>query len=726
GYKVHNFWDEGAIFPRGRPGAFWWEGPDGSRILVYYQGGYGVWTPGSYEEVMEELPGMLEELEGRGYPFDAVRFAYNGGDNHSPDGRCSIIAREWNERWAYPKLIVGTNSMFFRHIEGCGAELPVVRGELPDTDYVVGAISSARETGINRITHSALPAAEALAAVGWALGDRYPEGELKRAWEDLILFDEHTWGMAWPAGRRQDWNWSDKSKHAYRAAALAESILIRSAERIARRIKAEGEHIVVFNPLSFRRTDVVRLEGVGIEGPFRIVDPETGRTLPHQISHIDRPQLPRPYAADRYALGQVYRRGLRDLLFVAPDLPPMGYKAFRIVRGRSSEPEGSLRAEGNLIENEFYRVEVDPSTGAVTSIFDKELGRELVDGEGRWGVNRLIVRETRTGRIETLEEVELEEGERGPVRASLIVKGRCRGCPQVVQEIALYEGIKRVELCNLILKDSTPFLELFFAFQFGVESPAFRFEGSCSVIEPIRDQLPGSNTDYYAVQRWADVSNGEIGVAFSPLEPHLVELGDLYPGYVSQAHHGVPWIDYGHEFLREMPGKAHIYSFALVSNFRTNFRPSQHGELLFRYSISSHEGGDLRRARELGQAFHSPPIPVPIEDADGDLPPAGSFLEIEPPDLLLLTLKRAEDGRGLILRLMEAEGREVRAVVRMPLFEVSGAFKTNLAEEDLEPIPVRDGEIAFEVGPFEIVTIRALIAGRSLSSPRRSGACPKG
>jgi len=86
----------------------------------------------------------------------------------------------------------------------------------------------------------------------------------------------------------------------------------------------------------------------------------------------------------------------------------------------------------------------------------------------------------------------------------------------------------------------------------------------------IPDQFPGSNSNYYTVQHWADVSDREVGVTLCPLEAHLVEFGGLWPCYVSQAHHGFTPPDFGRPFVKpEELRNAHLYSFLLASNFRT-------------------------------------------------------------------------------------------------------------------------------------------------------------
>lgn len=711
---IHTFWDEEAVLrPHGRPDAFRWQGPDGESVLVYYQGGYGCWSPSSYEEALNQLPKLLSDMEEMGYPFSVVRFGFGCGDNIPPDIRISYIVREWNDRWAYPKLIVATNSIFFEELERECEDVRTFKGELPHTDYVVGAISTAKETGINRITHDRLQAAEKFATIASSLDGRpYPAEDIRKAYDNLMLYDEHTWGMAYPMGPLQDWNWSDKSRCAYKAAGLTHSILSEGIERIAGLIelKEEGSHIIVFNPLSFGRTDVVRVPRFTVEEPFELIDEETGEDVPYQIVKLDNPQAPVPYSAYRYAMGRVSRPELFELVFVAKDVPPLGYKTYRLVpKDEAISFTTGLSIGENSLENRFFKIILDPQTGAVASIYDKELGREMVDEEAPHRLNQLVARWVESGEMETPGRAEIRKGQTGPVYGSLVVSGRGPGCPQLSQEIILYDGIKRIDFANRLLKDSTPFLEIYFAFPFKIDRPSFRFEGTNSIIRPFVDQFPGSNTNYYTMQHWVDVSNGEIGVTFSSVEAHLVEFGGLWPCYVSQAHHGVTPPDFGREFIRpDELKRGYIYSFCLDSNFRTNFQPVQQGDMLFRYSITTHRGGWREgEARNFGWAIGNPLIPVRVDGGrEGVLPLAMSFCQVDRTNVLILTLKRAEDGDGIILRLIETEGKDVTVTLTIPFLTISGAYRTNLVEEDEGKLPFTEHTVTAPVKAFGITTIR--------------------
>ncbi len=778
GFKVHPFWDEAAVLPRDLPGAFWWEGIDGSRVLFWYGHRIELWT---MEQALQEVPRRLQELAQRGYPYEVVEYRFQGGgrDNAPPDIRLSLIAREWNSRWAYPRLIVATTTQFCERFERvAGGGLRVLRGDLPNTDYTVGAASTARETAVNRLTHDALVAAEKFAAAATLVSDyAYPAEALAEAYDSVMLFDEHTWGMAHPIGPAQDGNWSQKAEFAYRAAALAHDILSKSTNRLADHIALPdaGYYLTVFNPLAQARSDLVEAPGVApspigrpmywrlpapgearlpvwvsgtalgrdlvnlpaslLDEPFELIDLATGQSVPYQVLALDDPLAARPWASYFYALGHVSPTSLsvlnydqahcRVLVFVAEDVPPLGYNTYRIVP-TATRPSfaSSVQVGDSWIENRFYRVALDPQSGAVVSIFDKALGREWVDGQAPYGCNQLVVRSPRSGETVAAARATVSIGATGPVFASLIVHGEDAppGVAQRRQEIILYDRLPRIDFANRLLKDATPLLEIYFAFPFALVQPQFRYEASNSVIEPIRDQLPGSNSDAYAVQHWVDVWDAQGGVAWASREAPVALLGDLWPGYVSQAHHGVTPPGYGHPFLSDPAQltRGHIYSYAMASNFRTNFQPVQVGDVLFRYSLTTHVG-DWRqgRAGDFGRGVATPLIPVYLRGPQaGPLADAASFCQIDAPDVSLLTLKAAEDGDGLVVRLAERAGVERTVAVTLPMLRIDRAARANLVEEDQAVLDHDGHTVRVPLRAYGIATVRVR-TGRRWPRPQR-------
>jgi hypothetical protein len=735
---VHDFWDEAAVMPRGRPDAFRWQGPDGNSVLAYYQGGYGHFTAGtgphSYEEIRKHLPAKLVAIQRQGSPLGVVRFIHNGVDNFPPAVEISHIVREWNSRWAYPRLIVATNTMFFERLARQAPEPRVLRGELPDTDYVVGAASTPHETGLNRITHDRLHAAEKMATLAAQLAGyprradstfwitthtQYPDvtRALGEAYENMLLFDEHTWGMAHSIGPQQQWNWSDKSRYAYKAAGIADSILAGSVDAIAEQIGLDqpGRHLVVFNALSIPRSDVVRLpakaRGYGqfipLDSPFTLVDTDTGRTVAHQIVRLDSPQAAVPYAAERYARGQFSSQELDELVFVAEDVPPLGWKTYRMASGTPAST--AAVAAGSALENRWFRIVVDPQSGGVDSVYDKQSSRELIDRAAPHKLNQLVIRHVRDGRLECPVHATVRPGQSGPVYRSMVMTSSVAGCPQVTQEVILYDKLARIDLANRVLKDSTPHLEAYFAFPFRVERPEFHYEGSASVIRPLVDQFPGSNSNYYAVQHWADVGDGQLGIALAGIESHLLEFGGLWPCYVSQAHHGVTPPDFGRPFLRSgQIDKGHMYAFVLDANFRTNFPPLEQADLLYRYAIATHRGSWREgRPRDFGWAVGNPLVAVCVSGKrPGPLEKRMSFCRVEPENAFVLTLKRAEDGVGLIVRLAETAGHATTATLTCPRLKISRARLTNLVEQNQAELAHTGQQVTASLKPFGMTTLR--------------------
>jgi len=378
---MQSFWDDAALFPGGQPGGFWWEAPSGARVLLWDDAGAG-------GDVRPALPGLadrLQALEEKGYLYEAVRWPVRGGarDNSPYVGGYSQTAREWNARWTYPRLIVSTNARFYADVSReLPEDLPVFRGELPGQDYPTGSASTAEATAVNRENHARLLSSERLAAAAAEATDyAYQDADLSQAYEDVLWYDEHTWGHHFPCGPSSRASELEKCVHAHRAAALAHDVTSKALARIADHVRLPGDglHLVVFNPLPQPRTGPVStpmreidncgstmapvspaddsggggyLRGVPLtdrwhtntpsellDGAFDLVDLDTGQPLPFQIHLLDAEE-PAPYAPQRAGLGLGGRRygmmeppqGIgRDLRFLARDVPACGYKTYQLV-----------------------------------------------------------------------------------------------------------------------------------------------------------------------------------------------------------------------------------------------------------------------------------------------------------------------------------------------------------------------------------------------------------
>ncbi len=764
-----NFADE-IIRPHDCPEAFRWTAQDGRKILVYlHRQGVG----GDCDTNLADMPGVLEKLEAEGYKYDAFRYCLRGGlrDNSPPLFGFAETVKVWNAKWAYPKYVMATNSMFFKALEReRGKEVPTQRRHWPDTDYAMGATSTAQETGVNRIAKDFLLAGERLAAIASEVADyEYPRRFLDEAHLDTLKYDEHVWGLSAPFGWGADGHRKEKSLYAYRAAALADDVIVKSVNRIADEIALDDDayHIVVFNALDHARSDVVEVPFFRIrpcsmpmhleqpepgdphaaiwhngtvigrtmhslptellDGKFELIDAETGERVPHQVSRIPDASYPMRFAAERHCLAGHLAEHLSILNFIARDVPAVGYKTFKVVRRRRKpSAETDLRLDSNTLENRFYKVVLDEQTGAVVSIYDKELRRELVDADAAYGVNEFFTRTMKEGTVETAGESVISPVRSGPVAVSLLVKGGLPGAPIRTQEIVLYGGIKRIDFFNRLLKDADGTRRFHVAFPFNVKQPRFRYESGLNVIRPVEDQLPGTTTDYYAAQHWVHVGDasrrldeassfvgdggGAWGISWSAREAPMVQLGANWPDYVSPAHHGVTPDDFEHDFLTDPSQfeKGHIYSYVANNNFGTNCAVSQPGVINVTYSMTSGRGDWKKgRARNFGWGFCNPmPYAVIPGPQEGTLPTSHSFCQLDKPNVVLTTIKRAEDGDDLIVRLLETEGVEADVTVNVPFLTFGRAIETNVVEEDRRLLTSDGSSFSLRLSPWSLATVR--------------------
>jgi len=777
-----SFWDEAALFgASGIPGAFWWEAPNGKRVLFWSN------NQGCGGDCHVELPTLaprLQELAESKYPYSILRWPVLGGArDNSPyiDGYTKTI-KDWNERWAYPHLVSSTNARFYEEfLPQLPDTLPVIRGDVPGQDYPVGATSTAAATGINRRTHTDLPAAEALATMAGAVADyRYQSERIFQAYEETLWHDEHTWGHHFPSsGPTAITSEMEKAVHAYRGAALAHDVVNKAMARVADSVHLEspGLHLVVFNPSAHERSGIVRLsmrefdncgsdmvvtedgslrgvilqdrwhvnpEQEYVDGKFDLIDVETGRIIPFQINEIESPLATMPYAAQRLGIANGGKRygvfedpiGLkRDLVFFAEDVGAVGYRTY-FLRPREDQPvftdacsrtpfalslskcdgeicPGSLSVTDTTLENSFYRLELDPNTGDVCSLLDKETGRELIDPEASPSFGSLVIRDPFGGMI-TSSTIDVSAGLHGPLEASLNVSLDVPvGHPCVEQTYTLHANEKRLDVAVNMLKDPTPLLEVYMAFPFNVPAGKFRYEGPLCAMDPAEDLMPGAYADRLTVQNWVSVSDDELSILWSSMEAPVVSLAQLWPGRVSPAHSAKMRDDVEHpQPIAEQLRGGTIYSLLTANNFGTNFSVTQCGSLLYRYSITT-TAGPLAddQAVDLGQQSVTPFSTIFTEHpGTRPLAPTGSFLSIDKAEVQMVTLKRAENADGLILRLWNPSNESVTANVALPQLTLTGARLCNLGEEVTgEILNCDQHSVTVPIDPRGIVTVRLLV-----------------
>jgi hypothetical protein len=390
------------------PPLFWWEGPDGSRLLTMYSAsGYGT--------------GLVPPKD---WPYRTWLALEHTGDNHGPPTpeEVSKLLAEATQKLPGVKVRIGRLSDFADAVITEKADIPVVRGDMPDT-WIHGPMCDPAGAKIARNIRPSLGYAESLNTLLHIWGVTVPDATsaVADAHEQSLLYGEHTWGgaLSWVTayGKKLKWgygdtwkadraagrftkleaSWAEHTAYIEKARDLVTPILEDAMRALAQSVGPEGPRVVVFNPLPWKRDGVVHVKsgGTGIIS----LKPAEGGPAVAVTSEGD------------------------ELYFVARDIPAMGYRTFVPAqavpwRGRpalasrghpglalpghessvAGETQGQdapttkeqgqgglatdqLRsdAQAGVIENESLKVTLDPKRGGIRSVLDKRTGRELVD-----------------------------------------------------------------------------------------------------------------------------------------------------------------------------------------------------------------------------------------------------------------------------------------------------------------------------------------------------------
>ncbi|MBN2308553.1 MAG: hypothetical protein JXR94_06250, partial [Candidatus Hydrogenedentes bacterium] len=335
-----------------------------------------------------------------------------------------------------------------RQCEEEGAHLPVTTRDM-SLYHAATSLSRVNLKIANRLGENTLIAAEKFATIANLLGARYPDKALDKAWRQLLCGQHHDS----ITGTHNEISFVDLMNAYREVLELGTDVLGRSLDYLGRAIDPGegGAPLVVFNSLAWERTDVVRttVKPGGAKG-FRLQD-HRGKAVAFEASNVVRNRAGGVVSA--------------DITFVARDVPSLGYRAYRIVPAGKALPEAKAIA-GTVIENEYYRLEVDPARGGgLVSVYDKAARREVLNSAAGHVGNELAALEEVADRAETQHEFYTTglamysgdrpaavEVEKGPVSATIRARYAMGELCAVVQTITLYKGVKRIEF-EAVLED---------------------------------------------------------------------------------------------------------------------------------------------------------------------------------------------------------------------------------------------------------------------------------
>lgn len=726
--------------PKPCPQAFWWEGPSGNKTLAWngfhYLFGRSNARLGDWEYVDRFFPKFISMLENdERYPWN---FLYCQSthpirvDNGPPDIRMIDFVKEWNSQGREPKLVFSTPTLFREKIlSQHEAELPTLSGDWLDW-WCDGVASSAYETGLNRTNHVIMNAAEILGT--W--GDKtkpavHDEERLSRVYEYMSLYDEHTWGafasVTQPDSLWTKSQWNYKASFAYRASGETHDMLARAARNFADEIAdrgAEGRFnlgdltpeeafptpesndLLILNPLPWERTVIVTEPEIRAGGaPVGMLETFVPRGIPWGGE--------KPTVQDRRIRAKIPAFGFAFLDMDAPI------------------DEGGLKANGTTIENEFYKLEIDSNTGAIKSLFDKELNKDFAGRYNNWDIGQLIYQQVdpsspgydansqNPGRAvinalwdfsqvpsfgawntevnfarEIPSNVKVHPAVIDKGRAAVSIECKIKGVKRATCIFWLDAGLKEVGIDWEIDKEHVREAEeLLVAFPFDLGKPQFRGDINGVPFTPDEDQLPGTVRDWFPVRNWIDISDDDYGVTLVPIDAPLMQLGGITTAK-------------GWEKLD--PEGPNMMSWALNNHWIVNFKASQGGLIPLRYRLTTHKGkvDDAGADRWATEVMHPPIVMRDYIRRINET--SGSFMTLKSGAGANIFAKRAEDGSGIIMRIHNAKREDQTVELDVKNLGYKSAEKVSPTEIPLgeSKIDLSSGVLSVELKPAEYLSLK--------------------
>ncbi len=666
---------------------FWWQAPDGSKLLTYFPHDYGggieaeplgtdlsIWMPSIYGKKVPDNPEMMH--------------LYGVGDHGGGPTRVMLDHADQLRapETVFPKMQFSFASDFFKDIE---TKLPTMQVPTWDGElyfaYHRGVFTTQAETKrrIRRSEENVLNA-EKVAALATLFGRPYPQEEMLLTWKNL-LFDHFHDIMP---GSGIAVNYLDAQRNLEDVDRAAKEMTMGSLGEIAAHVNTQGDGVpmILFNPLSWPRADVTELEAQ-LPGPashIQVVD-SAGKSADVQLLSLD-PETNRA----------------RFLLL--SNTPSMGYETYYVRSATNAAPtHAALTATKDTLENEFIRVKIDLQTGCMTSLFDKRSGTEslaaaesdtggpknsicgnllqaFTDTPKQWDAWNIDADfEKRHWDLDKADEVKIIES--GPLRAVIEIKNHFQNST-FVRDVTLYAGVPRVDV-KMRTEWHEKHILLKVAFPVAGKSNKATYEIPFGSVErPTTRDTPAEQAQFEVpAQRWADISDGKKGFSL---------LNDSKYGY---------------------DAKGNVLRLSLLRSPEWPDPHADEGHHEFTYSLYPHGGSwkdalTIRRGYELNYKL----IVLSSEKHAGKLPAEHSFLQVKSDNVIVSALKKDEDDNSLILRFYEWAGKRGDVSFELPEAAVS-AVETNLMEKPTGNLSVGGKDLRVSISPFEIKTIKVQFDG---------------
>ena len=707
-------------FHRCKPyvGTFWWEAPDSSRVLCYANDGYN----GNIKTELKDDIGKYSPEKRRILQITGV------GDHGGGPTRANIdMVHQLDKTAGFPAVKFTTATDFFnksaKEMEG----RPTHRGEMQFIfEGCYTNVAGIKEG--NRNSENSLFSNEFFNTLCWLSGDKYPADELRDLWTTVNFNEFHD---ILPGSAINEANKEAVSRYSE---VLRKSTDMRNMafRKMADEVKFQtglGQPIVAFNLQPYASKKLVEANIFTNEEPTTAKIASWGNYYGSKyIKPIDKGQGNVPTVLVRDAAGKTYPAQIiwakstppgytSRVQFVVDDMPAGGYRTFYVDMAKPGNFNTPIPLNDNTFETDFFKVKFDMKSGGIVGLFDKRTQKEFVRDGGRlnqlemfledrkggmksWTLNKIVGHEV-VGKVISVKVVE-----QGPVRAC-VETVRTWGKSRFIERTMLYRSYPRIDYDMEVHwletgSDSTDSPMLRAVFPLAINNARFYSQVPFDVVERAVDGLlngkeaPGwlkhstatggnpANNDAQEVpaQKWVDISDGTTGMAL------------------------LNRTKYGHSYT-----KGDLRLTLMRSGGEPDIYPNL-GKFNISYSLFPHSGdwksGVLAEGEDFNQpAYAAEPPSLALVKAHATRPEEATFFSVDAKNVTLSGIKQAEEGKELVIRLAEMEGKETMVKLQVPV-QVSGARRLNLIEMPLvnaEKPSVKGNAIYLRVKAHEIATL---------------------
>lgn len=720
-----------------RPLVFYWQAPDGSRILVNRE---GTWY-NSYVNIGDDIAAPMVEFAGATGLTNWLN-VYGIGNHGGGPTRDEIDYYLELQTWPiYPNVTFSTAQRYFRAIEAeietRGLDVPVIDHEL-NYEFTGCYTSQSLIKQANRFGENYCLEAETLAALAGAYGYEPPNGLLREAWINVLFNQFHD--ILPGSGVRQT------REHALgifqETSAIAGAVKRRAGETLAARIDtvgllpddgdgdeerarvAEGSAnaayvagagmyamerglsqgssggkrfrpFVVYNPCPFPRTELVTVDlyDMPVDPGLLVARDEEGKQRP--VVFLER--------------GHDWGHDKSRIMFVAHDVPALGYRTYLIGEGQPNAEDPAVKTiDEGVFETPHLRARIDRYQSGLTELVDLRSGLDIGSGYEPFGVWEGITERSRGmtawalgGLIDSAV----------PLRSTdYWIRGvqRNQGTDQPFGAVPAVQVHSRLELP-------------------GTKSTV----DLCTTIHALAPRV-----DFEARIDWREIGDHDRGipglrVGFETalnldgddrIERFETPFGSVLRDSSENLADGleVPTLRYAHLFGSSMADEGGRsagmtllqdckYGHALQSGrvamrvIRSSFDPDHAPEVnrhTVRYSVVLHDDAPTpSELTRLGMAWNHPLIVLPVNLQAGKGAPKQGFLQVRGEGMVLTALKRAEGSNDLIVRLADYDGAGAEAEVELHADLLGGRTRATLV--DLMERPV-EGAVSLSGGVVKV------------------------